>query len=430
MRNKLPGIIFLILCFSSVALQGQKNINSPYSRFNIGALSQSGPFRCLGMGGVGVAARDDNAVYYYNPASYTSIDTVSFLFDFGIDRSTVGLDDGTNKFSSSDLNFNHLLIGFPVSRKFGFAAGLVPASNGSYFISQTVTTGDPGYDPNTGDVTYVHQGSGSLSNLFVGTGFKLTKKLSLGVNMNIVFGELTRINEFEFGDYANTYNENSTENLRIHGIHFDYGIQYSTKIKSDYFITAGFTYTAPARFSSSREMVSTKFTDYTTAPVDTLSYSNSQSKDSTKFPGSYKAGIAFGKTDKFTIEIDYVYTGWANALIYGDNSNLANTSAWMLGIEFIPDKFSNEGFLKRVEYRVGGHISDDYLTLNGSQLKDYGGSIGLGLRLRKTPSKANVFFDYTRRVGDLSKGMYNENIFSIGISLNLYDSWFRQRKYD
>jgi len=434
MQNRPFGIILLILCFFTVTVQGQKKINSPYSRFNLGSLSTSAPFRSTGMGGAGIAMRDDYSVYFANPASYTSIDTSSFIFDFGADLSRSQLDDGTTKFHSADLNFNHLLMGFPVSRKFGFAFGLVPYSNGYYYLSQVVRSGDPGYDPNAGEVTYVHKGSGSLSNLFVGTGFKLTKKLSLGVNMNVVFGELTRLNQFEFADYSNAYNQNSTENLRVHGFHFDYGLQYSTKIKKKYFVTAGLSYTAPGRITSSLEELATRFTVYTTSAIDTLSYSTSSSKDSTKLPGSYKAGLSFGKIDKFTVEVDYVYTNWAKARIHNDNANLASTSSWALGLEYIPEKFSNTSFVKRVNYRFGAHLSDNYLTLNGVQLMEYGASAGLGFYLKGTPgspaSQANLFFDFTRRKGDISKGMYNENIISVGFSLNLYDWWFVKRKYD
>jgi hypothetical protein len=329
-------------------------------------------------------------------------------------------------------------MGFPVSRRFGFAVGIIPLSNGYYYLSEVVRSGDPNYDPNIGDVTYIHKGSGSLANLFVGTGFKLTNKLSLGVNMSVIFGELTRLNQFEFSDYANSYNQNANENLRINGIHFDYGLQYSTRIKKDYFFTAGLSFTAPGRFGSSLEKLSERFTAYSSAPVDTLTYSYSHSRDSTKFPGSYKAGVSFGKKDKFTLELDYVFTNWEKALIHGDNSTLANTSSWMFGFEYIPEKYSNTSLFKRIGYRLGGHIADNYLILNGVQLKEYGGSVGLGFRLRGSlsnpgalfKSSINLYFDYTRKEGDISKGMYNENIFSAGISLNLYDNWFLKRKYD
>jgi hypothetical protein len=102
----------------------------------------------------------------------------------------------------------------------------------------------------------------------------------------------------------------------------------------------------------------------------------------------------------------------------------------MFGFELVPEKYSNTSILKRIEYRLGAHIADNYLIIDGVQLKEYGASLGLGFTLRGSPSKANIFFDYTRKEGDLSKGMYNENIFSVGISLNLYDLWFVKRKYD
>jgi hypothetical protein len=66
---------------------------------------------------------------------------------------------------------------------------------------------------------------------------------------------------------------------------------------------------------------------------------------------------------------------------------------------------------------------------NGSRIKEYGASAGFGIRLRNL-SKANVYFDFTRKNGDLASGMHNENIYSIGISLNLYDWWFLKHKFE
>ena len=59
------------------------------------------------MGGTGIGIRDNSTIYFNNPASYSSIDTVSFLFDFGLDFGMNKLSDGTNKYSSKDMNFNH-----------------------------------------------------------------------------------------------------------------------------------------------------------------------------------------------------------------------------------------------------------------------------------------------------------------------------------
>jgi hypothetical protein len=85
MQHKLIKITLVLLFSYTLTIQGQKLVNSPYSRFNIGTLAPVGSFRSLGMGGVGTAFRSNNTIYSSNPASYSSLDTNSFVFDFGID---------------------------------------------------------------------------------------------------------------------------------------------------------------------------------------------------------------------------------------------------------------------------------------------------------------------------------------------------------
>jgi hypothetical protein len=434
MQNRLV-ICSLILLFIFVPVtKGQKMLNSPYSRFNLGSLNPSGSFRSLSMGGAGIAGRDNNTVFYNNPASYSSFDTTSFIFDFGLDFSKNTLITGNSSFPSQDMNFHHLLLGIPVGKHWGVATGLAPVSNGYYYLSQSVKSGVAGYDSVVGPYASIHKGGGSITNFFLGTGGNITKNLSAGINMIIVFGELDRLNQYEFEDYSSVFNQRGSQKLRVNGINFDYGLQYSAKIKKDYFITAGLTFSTAKKLSSSFEELKERFTVYSTSlySPDTLSYSYSHSKDSTRLPATIRFGLAFGKKDKFVAEIDYVAAYWADARIQGSTGTLANTKSLMLGIAYTPDMFSNDSYLKRVEYRAGAHLSDNYLILKGVQVKDYGFSCGIGIRLsRLNPySKANFYFDYTRRNGDLAKGLQNENIFSFGASLNLYDWWFQKRKYE
>ncbi|HKK42134.1 MAG TPA: hypothetical protein VJ963_06980, partial [Bacteroidales bacterium] len=87
------------------------------------------------------------------------------------------------------------------------------------------------------------------------------------------------------------------------------------------------------------------------------------------------------------------------------------------------------------EYRIGGHMGDNYLVINGEQIKEMGVSAGLGIPVRRSVAtssslKANIFFDYTRKSGSLSNSLHTENIFTLGVSINLYDYWFLKRKYD
>jgi hypothetical protein len=346
--------------------------------------------------------------------------------------SLLNLNDGTSTFKTFDINFDHLIIAMPIWKKVGTAAGLVPVSNGYYYISKSINEGDPDYDPIAGETATVHKGSGGLAKFFWGAGFKITKNISAGVNMNILLGEINRLDQYEFADYSSTFSQRSNEKIRIHGVSLDYGLQYHAKLKKDYFLIAGFSMNRERKYKSSVEILKERFSVFSSAPYspDTLSYYNYSSRDSTRFPASYRFGLTIGKKDKFAAELDYSFTPWSKGLIVGDNSYLADISAFKFGLEYIPERFSNTSFLKRVEYRIGGHYADNYLIINGIQLKEVGGSFGLGIRLRGSRSKANIYFDYTRRIGDVDAGLHNEDVYSLGVSLNLYDFWFMKKKYE
>ncbi|MDO9340493.1 MAG: hypothetical protein Q7T72_08210, partial [Bacteroidales bacterium] len=170
MRHKLIIVTFISLFSFAFTATGQKLVNSPYSRFNIGTLEPAGSFRSLGMGGIGTSLRDNSSIYFSNPASYSSLDTNSFVFDFGLDYSINILSDGVSSFSSDDMNFDHLLLGFPVAKGWGVAAGIVPLSNGYYKLSESVLKNDPEYDPIVGEYSSYHAGDGGFTNFFLGTG--------------------------------------------------------------------------------------------------------------------------------------------------------------------------------------------------------------------------------------------------------------------
>jgi hypothetical protein len=426
MQNKLITVSLILIFILTAQVKGQKLINSPYSRFNIGTLDPSGSVRSLSMGGTGVAMRDNSAIYFVNPASYTSFDTTSFLFDFGMDYSINILNDGENTHRSDDNNFDHLLIGFPMGRGWGMALGIVPVSNGYYNLSETTN------EPGIGEVYSIHSGKGGLANVFIGTGKKITRSISLGINMNVLFGTLERTNQFEFKDYANTFSQFSYDNLKINGINFDYGLQYNKNLKKDYFFTAGISMSVGKRYRSELEQITVRYAAFPSSlySPDTLSYVKNVSRDSTRLGSTLRLGVAFGMKDKFVVGIDYVAANWADARIHGSNGYLADTKSLLFGIEYIPEKFSNTSYLKRIEYRIGGHIADNYLLLNGVQIKEYGASCGIGLRIRNSLSKANLYFEYTRKNGDLTRGLHNENLYTIGLSLNLYDFWFIKRQYE
>lgn len=428
MHNRLALIVLATasLILLPISISGQKLVNSPFARYNLGILEPAGSFRSIGMGNTGMAMRDNSSIFFYNPASYSSVDTNSFLFDFGLDYGVNQISDGKSKYTSGDLNFDHLLLGFPITKGMGFAAGVYSKSNGYYNISESVKVGDPDYDPLTGAYTSFHNGSGGLTNFFIGSGVNITKYLSAGINMTLLFGSINRINELDFADFYNVYHDNVAEKLQVTGLNFDYGLQLSAPLKKDHFLNAGVSFSSGKHYKSSFSSLTTRYTAY--GGKDTLSYS---SDDSTKafLPGMLRMGLAFGKKNKFVGGIDLVLTKWSEAEFHGSGGYLGNTRELLFGAEYIPDKFSNYSLFKRMEYRAGGHIEDNYLVLNGIQVREYGASLGLGIPMRML-SKINIFIDFTRKSYSGPAFSHYENYFTTGISLNFYDQWFLKHKYN
>jgi hypothetical protein len=428
MQNKLLIIAAITVFSFAFDLNGQKMVTSPFARFNLGSLEHAGPFRGMAMGGTGIAMRDNSSLYFSNPASYSSIDTNSFVFDFGLDFSISVISGNTSRYKSDDMNFHHLIIGFPLARNFGFACGLVPYSNGYYNLYQPVLKGDPGYNETTGEYSTYHQGSGNLSNFFVGTGINITSNIAIGANMTIMSGKIERANQFVFSSYTNGFSTNLYEKFELRGINFDLGLQYMAHLKKDYFLIAGASITSRKSYKSIYENGTLMISGY--SAIDTITYSKDNLTKAI-IPYTMKLGISLGKKNKFVAGIDYLATKWTHASLPGVSGYLADSKNINLGVEFIPDKFSNYSYFNRIEYRIGAHFADSYLIINGKQIRELGVSAGLGLMMKRSPSKTNIFFDLTRKDGPTNSGFKYENYYTMGISINLWDGlWFWQRKYD
>lgn len=410
---------------------GQKLINSPYARFGPGVIEMQGLLKTRSMGGAGIALRDPVTINYLNAASYSSIDTNSFVFDFGFEYQGNQLQNADDSYYSDDYNFHHLAIAFPINKWMGFATGLVPYSNGYYNMINTVTENDPEYNPVIGEYSNTHRGSGSYNYFFAGLGITPVKNLSLGVNFTYLFGNIDRDHLYLFTDDNNQFNNLSSENIRLYGYDFEYGIQYSVNLKNDFFTSLGLTYSMKKTYNSEYESIFTRFAPYRTSvySVDTLSY-HFDDDAGVDLPEKIGVGIAFGKNNLFLLTADYTMTNWDHVSFHNYGDYLVNSSSLRLGAEFIPDKYANSNYLNWIEYRLGTYYSDSYLMINGEQINVFGISFGAGLPMNRSKSRINLLIDYMRRRGSAEAGLHNENHLTIGLSLNLYDYWFLKQKYE
>jgi len=429
-RNIKIRIILLLLLISPFAL-GQKMVNSPYARFGPGILQPQGVFKSRSMGGAGVALRDPLAINFLNPASYSSVDTNSFVFDLGLEYQITRLVNATEKYYSDDMNFHHLILAFPITKKMGFATGIMPYSNGYYNVRSTITETHPEYDPVIGETVNTHKGEGNLNKFFFGIGVSPLKNLALGVNMSFLFGELERKNAYTFLEDNNYFNNLASEKMNIRGINFDLGAQYNASFDNDYYLNAGFVFTNEQDYKTEFERLFGTYSVYqnTEYSIDTLVY-NTDDNASVTMARSLTLGLSFGKKDVFTISADYSTSNWADSEFLGYEQYFTDRKTISGGIEFIPNKFANFNYLNRVEYRLGGHYTKSHLVVFNERLKEFGITFGVGLPMKRTNSRININFEYGRMAGSYENGLHRENLFIFGASLNFYDNWFLKKKYN
>ena len=126
MKKILAAVLFTALATPSFA---QSGTNSPYSQYGLGLLSDQTSGFNRGMNGLGLGFREHNQVNYINPASYSSIDSLSFIFDVGISGQVTNFDEGGVKKNANNSNFEYAVAGFRAARHLGVSFGIIPFTN-------------------------------------------------------------------------------------------------------------------------------------------------------------------------------------------------------------------------------------------------------------------------------------------------------------
>jgi len=428
--KKRSLFVYLFILVLSGPAFSQYNTYSPYTRFGLGELTKQGFAQNLAMGGTGLALRDADKLNYLNPAAFASRDSMSVLFDFGMNTvsdfySTI---DGNRSWWNA--NFHHVAFSAPVSKYFGIGAGIVPYSSIGYKIKQE-------YNglPNGVPVDIYYTGQGGVMNFFLGGSVLLFNRVSLGVTMNYLMANMTRQRYIDFPTSSVYAATTSEQNIIFRKPYYSLGIQYKETIKDKFFFTLAGRYdleqTIPAgiyNLSYSEFVGSSYEIDSVTTISTTPVFQQDTGYSDLVIPENIGLGIAFGIPGKLTITGDYYMQDWSKN-VSGIGDSLAASRSMHAGIEYVPNREDLRSYAKHIAYRAGAYYSDYYLKMNGYQLKDYGITFGVGLPLKGTGSTFNVAFTLGTR-GTTENNLIKENYGIITFNVTLHDLWFYKRRFE
>jgi len=410
------SIVALLLVMPAAA---QTRITSPYSRFGVGELMFNQNFRNMGMGGVGIGHRSNQSVNYLNPASYTSVDSTSFVFEVTAfshfyEQQTTAESQNGNYTSLGNLSF-----GFPVTRWWGVGLGLKPFSQVGYKVLNSVV------DEQIGTVNHLYEGSGGINQVFIGNAFRLFEGFSLGVNASYLFGNMERHASLS-SDSTGFFLANQIKSDQVNDWHFGLGAQYEIKLSEERNLTVGAIYGAATsikiRQTETIQRMLPGFTNY-----DTISYYEGE-KGSLYLPAYYGAGVFGHFNSQWAGGFDIQVQNWEEYKIFDTPGNLNNTYQFAVGLQHNPSVQTFSNLFSRLEYRAGFRYGQTYLNINDQAINEFGISFGIGIPIRRTYNGLNLGFEYGQR-GTTDNDLIKENLYRINISVNIYERWFIRRRF-
>ncbi len=416
-------VITGLLVVSQLSLWAQNNTNSPYTRFGYGELADRSFGAGRAMGGVGYGLRSSKQINPLNPASYSCMDSLTFLFDFGASGQVSWFYDGINRQKNVNGNVEYIAMQFPVTRRIAVSLGLLPFSYVGYEFGKA-------YPDVASPYTETFVGKGSLSDAYAGIGVDLWKnRLSVGANFGFLFGNVTHERNLEFYKVAeSTYNNvYYARRVEVRDLKMDFGIQYTHPLGKRESLTLGFTYSPGKKLNTDSYDAMRVGNDATT---DTIT---GQRFD---IPNSFGFGASFVKEDKLTLAADFLFENWEKCQYFSKEGEFKNRMRVAGGVEYIPDN-NRKAFFQRVRYRAGFHYSNSYLNVNQlvgdtyerHRYNEMGASVGLGLPLVDSRSFLNISFEYTK-VHPEVRTMIDEQHFRFTVNYTFNELWFFKRKVD
>ncbi len=434
MKTKINILAGLLLLASTQLASAQSGTNSPYSQFGLGMLTDQSAGFSRGMDGAGIGYHAHNQVNYLNPASYSSLDSLSFIFDAGLSGQLTNFSENGVKKNAKNANFEYIIAGFRVLRNFGLSFGYLPYSNIGYSYSTSQSLNDA----NSTTVSDTYSGSGGLHQVYLGLGWSPFKGLSIGVNGAYLYGNYTKklVNSFS-STTVNTLEKTATANVASYKV--DFGIQYALRLSKKDEVTVGATYSLGHKIGG-KPSLSVVSINPTTSVADTVSYPKDGTTLHLEMPATIGVGIMYSHNNALRICADYTLQQWGKVDEPHYSSNNGVVSYTMrsgmykdrhratLGAEYCPGEYSRN-FFNRVRYRLGVSYATPYYYINGLDgPKEMSASLGFGIPIMNSWNNRSILNISGQWVRRTATSYITENTFRINIGLTFNERWFAKWK--
>ena len=419
-KHTLCSLLLTMVTGMAIA---QNNTNSPYTRYGYGDLSDQSFGNSKAMGGIAFGLRDGAQINPLNPASYTAIDSLTFLFEGGVSLQNMNISGSGVKLNAKNSSFDYLAMQFRLHPRIAMSIGLLPFSNVGYSVSDSKV--DNGVSQ-----TRSFTGDGGLHQLYGGIGVKVLKNLSLGVNASYFWGDITRTRTIIYPATSESYSYIQQMGVSISDYKLDFGTQYTLDFNKKHSMTIGAVFSPKHKLNN----------DYTVTTQ--VSTTNSNNLDATlELPNTFGVGFTYNYDKRLTVGADYSLQQWSKTKFgvntsddavredFNETYTYCNRHKVSVGAEYIPN-LMGRSYLSHIKYRLGAYYTTPYYKIGGKEAtREYGVTAGFGLPVPRSRSILSISGQFVRISGQES-AFVNENIFRVSIGLTFNERWFFKRRVE
>ena len=264
--------------------------------------------------------------------------------------------------------------------------------------------------------------------VFVGAGYQITPKLSIGGDFGYNFGKIEASSAVFMSNAQ--YGSRELNTNQYSGISLNAGLIYKTKFKK-YDLVSSFTLSPSTNLNSTNQRNLAVIT-YTSSGIERVWDSQDVlvGDSKIKLPSKLSFGAGLGEIKKWFVGIESTFQGASNfGNKYASNVSFENATKFTLGGYYTPNYNSFSNYFDKVTYRAGLRYENTGLVINNQSINDSALTLGLGLPVGGAFSNINLGLEYGKR-GTTNAGLIRENYLNVSIGMSFNDKWFVKRKFD
>lgn len=425
-----------VLLFTMIAgvIMAQNGVNSPYSRYGFGLLSDQSTSANKGMAGLSYGLRNKYQINVGNPASYSAIDSLTFIFDAGLTLQNANFDNGSVKMNAKNSSLNYLILQFRMFKNIGMTAGFLPYSkiNYSFATNETIREDEEG-------TVYSYEsfaGDGGLNQAFLGVGGEVFKGFSIGANVSYLWGDLNHTIQNSYSSSTIwSILRNYTSEIKTYKA--DLGIQYSKTFNKKHTITLGATYSLGHNVKADAYKIQ-QSVDESSSSSSVMSQRIDTIANAYQIPHCFGIGFTYVYDNRLTVGVDYTLQKWANVKyphfsnntqeseVDYENWKFNNAYKLSLGMEYLPS-YTARSIFKRTRYRLGAYYSDPYVKVKGADTREFGVGGAIVMPIFNAHSSKTSFLTISAEYVNVNPKVNNlikENYLKLGVGLTFSELWF------